>query len=57
MEIQKFENVNCEFGLLQGEHERTEEVKELGTDEVKELAVLFATIILVLSITLLLLKR
>lgn len=49
MEIQKFENVNCEFGLLQGEHERT--------DEVKELAVLFATIILVLSITLLLLKR
>ena len=57
MEIQKFENVNCEFGLLQGEHERRDKVKELGTDEVKELAVLFATIILVLSITLLLLKR
>ena len=53
MEIQKFENVNCEFRLLQGEP-NTYKRNEI---EVDELAVLFATIILVLSITLLLLKR
>ncbi|XP_078319787.1 tyrosine-protein phosphatase non-receptor type 7-like isoform X1 [Crassostrea virginica] len=54
MEIQKFENVNCEFRLLQGEPTSTKKLNEI---EVVELAVLFATIILVLSITLLLLKR
>ena len=57
MEIQKFENVNCEFRLLRGVPAST--TKTLTKDEIKveELAVLFATIILVLSITLLLLKR
>lgn len=54
MEIQKFENVNCEFRLLQGEPTSTIKPNEIDVDE---LAVLFATIILVLSITLLLLKR
>ena len=54
MEIQKFENVNCEFRLLRGVHTTTAKTDEIKVDA---LAVLFATIILVLSITLLLLKR
>lgn len=55
MEIQKFENVNCEFRLLRGVPSSTTATTE--EINVEELAVLFATIILVLSITLLLLKR
>lgn len=57
MEIQKFENVNCEFRLLRGVPSSTTKTATKEEIKVEELAVLFATIILVLSITLLLLKR
>lgn len=57
MEIQKFENVNCEFRLLRGVPPSTTKTATTEKIKVEELAVLFATIILVLSITLLLLKR